>query len=118
MFCIPDVYSYASRVELKHDGNNTVLEVKQCTFWTLVIETALFVDNAWLCLQSDHGAAHPGSRFFFERDAYNNETVLFTKFFALYGSSVLPDRLRATLQFSGHRNTHSGHCTTASRKLR
>ena len=54
---------------IKSKGNTTVLEAKQCTFWTLVKETSLFVDNAWLCLQLDHGAAHLASRSFVQKKA-------------------------------------------------
>ena len=57
-----------------------MLDSQQCTFWTLVVETSLFVDNAWLCLKLDHGAAHLGYRSFVHRDANNTETVLFTTF--------------------------------------
>ena len=72
------------------EGNTNVREAQQCTFWTLVIETSLFVDNAWLFLQLDHGVAHLSSRSFVQRDANNTETVIFTMFFAfvLYGQKV------------------------------
>ena len=68
-------------------GTTTVFEAQQCTFWTLVIETSLSVDNAWLCLQLDHGKTHPSSRSFVQGDANNTETVVFSKVFAivLYG---------------------------------
>ena len=45
-------------------GNTTVLEAQQCTFLRLVMETSLFVYNAWLCLVLDNGADHLDSRSF------------------------------------------------------
>ena len=97
VFCFPDVYSYGSRV--LH-----VVEAQQCIFWTLVMETSLFVDNAWLWLQLDHGAAHLGSRSFVQRDANNTETVLFTMFFVflLYG---LKGEERNMTSYSGNGET-------------
>ena len=67
-----------------------MLEAQQCTFWTVrkwFMETSLFVDNARISSQLDHGVAHLGSRAFVQRDANNTETVLFTIFFVF-----VPDR--------------------------
>ena len=83
MFYFPDVYSCGNSVAWQTISITTLLEAHQCTFWTLVMETSLLVDNAWLCLQLDRGAAHLGSRSFVQRDANNTETVLFTIFFTI-----------------------------------
>ena len=59
-----------------------MLEAQQHTFFSLVFETSLFVDNSWLWLMLDHGAAHLCSRSFLQRDANKTEKVLFIMFFA------------------------------------
>ena len=73
------------------NGNTTVLEAQQCTFWTLrywFAETSIVVDNAWLCFQLDHLATYLGSWSFMQRDAINTETVLLTMSFAFVECNI------------------------------
>ena len=59
------------------------------------MESSIFVDNAWFCLQLDHGAAYLDSRSFVQKDSNHIETVIFfTMFFAflLYGMISVTSR--------------------------